>query len=57
MGPLPAIDFAPEDWPAADADGATTLDIGTAAKFLGLLTTVINYLETEHAKCAEAGNR
>ena len=34
--------------------GSTTLQLATAAKFLGLLTTLINHLETQHAKCAEA---
>lgn len=54
MGPMPAIDFKPSDWPDANEDGSTTLQLATAAKFLGLLTTLINHLETQHAKCAEA---
>jgi hypothetical protein len=54
MAALPPIDFRPADWPDANADGSTTLAPELSARLLALLVTLIDYLERQHARCAEA---
>ncbi|MBT8453013.1 MAG: hypothetical protein KJO40_13675 [Deltaproteobacteria bacterium] len=56
MEPLPAIALGPDDWPDANEDGTTTLGPELAAHFLAMLMTLIDYLERQHARCAETPN-
>lgn len=52
MGPMPAVTFDPAAWPEPRQDGVTELPPAAAASLLILLTTLVDYLEEQHAACA-----
>lgn len=58
MGPLPAgIAIDPALWPEPAADGTTVLTPEAAGHIFVLLTTLVNYLEEQHAACATTASR
>jgi len=52
MGPLPTVTFDPATWPDPAPDGTTTLSAEASGHLLVLLSTLVDYLEEQHAACA-----